>query len=289
MSQRARESAGGRAAETEETDTLRVLVVDDEPLARDCVRLALLDVPGAEVVGECEDGDRAVEAIGSLHPDVVFLDIQMPGSDGLEVVRRVGAEFMPPVVFVTAFDRYAVQAFDVHALDYVLKPFENRRLVAAVERVRERQREQREGELGRRLAGLLQEWSGRAPSPAPPHESSAPSGGGSHDWVRRFVVRDGHRHHVVPAAEVDWIGAAGNYAVLHVGKKQYRVRLSLAVLAKELDPRRFRQIHRSTIVNLDRVREIQAWFGGDYLVILHDGQQLRVSRTRAQDLLRPTS
>jgi two-component system LytT family response regulator len=250
-------------------DRIRILVVDDEPLARDCVRLALRDEPSAEVVGECGDGRSAVQAIRELQPDVVFLDVQMPEMDGFAVVEDVGAGAMPPVVFVTAFDRYAVRAFESHALDYVLKPFENARLVQALHRARTRIADRRDGELGRRLAALLGERVDRE-SP-----------------VRRFAVRENERVHFVPAAEVDWIEADGNYVVLHAGAKKHRIRLTLGSLAKRLDAARFVQVHRSAIVNLDKVREVQAWFGGDYIAVLQTGEQLRVSRTHAPLLLRP--
>ena len=256
---------------------LRVLIADDEPLARDCVRIALADLPGIEVVAECRDGDETVAAIGRLRPDVIFLDVQMPGMDGFEVVARVGPDRMPPVVFVTAYDAHAIRAFEVNALDYVLKPFENARLLAALERAREHHDTQRHVALGRRLADLLESWPGAA--------AGAGAAGGI---VSRFTVRDDDdRIHFVSAADVDWIEADGNYAVLHAGERRHRLRVPMRTLARGLDPARFYQIHRSTIVNLDRVRELQPWFGGDYVAILRNGTKLRVSRTRAPRLLRP--
>jgi len=250
-------------------ERIRALIVDDEPLARDCVRIALRDEPLVEVVGECGDGATAVEAIGELRPDVVFLDVQMPEVGGFEVVEEVGAARMPLVVFVTAFDRYAVRAFEAHALDYVLKPFENARLLEALRRARRRLAERRAGDLARRLAALL---DGR-----PARE----------DPVRQFAVRENDRIHFLPAAQVDWIEADGNYVVLHAGPKRHRLRLTLGSLARRMDPARFVQVHRSAIVNLDKVREVQAWFGGDYIAILTTGEQLRVSRTHAPLLLNP--
>ena len=250
-------------------ERIRTLIVDDEPLARDCVRLALRDEPAAEVAAECGDGASAVRAIRDLRPDVVFLDVQMPEMDGFAVVEEVGAAAMPPVVFVTAFDRYAVRAFQAHALDYVLKPFENARLVEALRRARAHLADRRDGELGRRLSALLGD---RVDQEMP---------------VRRFAVRDNERVRFVPAAEVDWIEADGNYVVLHAGQGRHRLRLTLASLLRRLDPARFAQVHRSAIVNVDKVREVQAWFGGDYIAVLHTGEELRVSRTYAPLLLRP--
>jgi len=248
-------------------DALRVLIVDDEPLARDCVRLAVVAEPEIEVVGECGDGAEAARAILELHPDVVFLDVQMPGKSGLEVIEEVGAGRMPAVVFVTAYDRYAVQAFESHALDYVLKPFENVRLIEAVRRARQQLRDRRDGELGRRLASLL---------------------GGMGGPVRRFAVRENERVRFVPAADVEWIEADGNYVVLHAGTARHRVRESLRSLVERLDAAQFVQAHRSAIVNLAHVRELQAWFGGDYIALMRNGEEIRVSRTYAPRMLRTT-
>ena len=245
---------------------LRVLIVDDEPLARDCVRLGLAGDPGVEIIGECSDGASAVQAIQRLVPEVVVLDVQMPEQDGFSVIEEVGADRMPVVVFVTAFDRYAVRAFELHALDYVLKPFDDGRLRTALRRARERLREQREGELGRRLADLLQARS---------HEGQ----------LRRFSVRENDRIHFVPVEHVDWIEADGNYVVLHEGPRDHRLRGTIRALAARLDPGRFLQVHRSAIVNLDRVAEVQAWFGGDYLVLLRTGAKVKASRTYAGRLL----
>jgi two-component system, LytTR family, response regulator len=280
MSRSGRDEGGqGRGAGSGESGRppLRVLVVDDEPLARDCVKIALRDEPDVEVVGECRDGGEAVAAVRRLRPDVVFLDVQMPGVDGFAVVERIGAEEMPAVVFVTAYDTHAIRAFEVHALDYVLKPFENARIAAALGRAREQLRSRRDGELGRRLAGLLRSYG--AGQPASAEAATA--------YASRFTVRENDRIRFIPADSVDWIEAADNYAVLHVGEQSHRLRVALQTLAAELDPKRFFQIHRSAIVNLERVREIQPWFGGDYVAILHNGKQLRVSRTRAPLLLRP--
>jgi two-component system LytT family response regulator len=257
---------------------LRVLIVDDEPLARDCVRLALRDAPDVEVLDDCRDGLEAVRAIRRVHPDVVFLDVQMPGADGFAVIEQIGTDRMPAVVFVTAFDTHAIRAFEVHALDYVLKPFENERLLEALERARERCRSRQEGELARRLAALVSGRSG---------DTTPESVHGTQRFVERFTVRHDDRIRFVDADDIEWIEAEGNYAVLHSGAEAHRIRLTLQSIEHQLDPRRFARIHRSTIVNLACVREIQPWFGGDYIAILHDGHKLRVSRTRAGPLLQP--
>jgi len=296
--------------------TVRVLIVDDEPLARDCMRLALRGVSGVKIVAECGDGASAVEAIRRYGPDVVFLDVQMPGLDGFVVLERIEAATMPVVVFVTAFDSHAIRAFEVHALDYVLKPFPDERLVAALDRARAAIQERRNGELGRRLAEFVQHWQAGAlsaghetfgsdlaamapsgdvsrerlgPSIETEHEVVEPHRPGSPSYIGRFAVRSDGRVRFVAAADVDWIEADGNYMVLHVGETRHRLRASLAGLTEGLDPKQFVRIHRSVIVNVDRIREVQPWFGGDYIAILRTGAKLRVSRLRAPQLLRPTA
>ena len=305
---------------------MRVLIVDDEPLARDCLRLALRGAEGVDLVAECCDGASAVDAIRHHAPDIVFLDVQMPGLDGFAVLDQIDASRMPVVVFVTAFDSHAIRAFEVNALDYVLKPFPDERLLAALARARLAIQERRNGELGRRLAAFVQDWQAgtldRGPSLVPPRASgarglpvnTASSGStglaGSHgdladsdeeehqrteprsgpaSYIGRFAVRSDGRVRFVAATDVDWIEADGNYMVLHVGEAQHRLRASLAGLTEGLDPKQFVRIHRSVIVNIDRIREVQPWFGGDYIAILHTGAKLRVSRLRAAQLLRPTA
>jgi two-component system LytT family response regulator len=265
--------------------SLRVVIVDDEPLARDCVCLSLRAHTDVEIVGECASGEEAVASILELTPDLVFLDVQMPDLGGFEVIERIGPERMPPVIFVTAFDEHALDAFRVHALDYVLKPFDDIRVDEALAHARSHLAAQRDGELGRRLAALLGDRL--------PNAASAPSTTGkatptaARSYITRFGVRHDDRTMFVLASAVDWFEADGNYVRLHVGATEHRLRTAVARLAHDLDPRQFVQIHRSMIVNLDRVREVQPWFGGDYVAILHDGRRLRVSRTFAPQVLRP--
>jgi two-component system, LytTR family, response regulator len=256
---------------------IRVVLVDDEPLARDRMRLALARIPGLEVVGECADGLEAVEAILERGPDLVLLDIQMPGLDGFGVVERVGVNRMPAVVFVTAYDRFALQAFEAHALDYVLKPFEPRRFAEAVGRGVEQVRMRRVKEVSRRLAAMLEEL--------PPSRAAAVPEPAS--YATRILVREREGFGFVETSRVDWLEAAGNYVRLHSGEKSWLIRATLSGVSESLDPARFVRIHRSTVVNLDRIREIQPWVGGDYIAILKDGCKLRVSRTHREDLLRP--
>jgi len=291
--------------------TMRVVIVDDEPLARDCMRLALEGDPELTIVAECGDGTSAVEAIRTHAPDIVLLDVQMPGLDGFTVLEQLDTAAMPVVVFVTAYDAHAIRAFEVNALDYVLKPFPDERLLAAVERARAAVVERRHGELGRRLAAFVRDWQAgslRLPTsddlatPARLHvDTAAPVSGedahpvhgaastGASSHIGRFAVRANGRVRFVAAADVDWIEADGNYMVLHVGEATHRLRASLAALTEGLDPKQFVRIHRSVIVNIDRIREVQPWFGGDYIAILRTGAKLKVSRLRAAHLLRPTS
>src|SRR5215207_10676223 len=225
---------------------LRVVIVDDEPLARDCMRLALRGAPDVRLVAECNDGPSAVAAIRAEAPDLVLLDVQMPGLDGFGVIDRVGPHAMPPVVFVTAYDAHAIRAFEVHALDYVLKPFSDQRLVAALDRARSAIRERRHGELGRRLAEVVRGWYRLSPDGPPAAAAAAVAfdddrggggGGGEGDdeaasriegqatrraarasYLTRFAVREDGRVRFVAVADVDWIEADGNYIVLHVGE-----------------------------------------------------------------------
>ncbi|GBD32682.1 MAG: DNA-binding response regulator [Gemmatimonadales bacterium] len=258
-------------------EQLTVAIVDDEPLSRDCVRLALMEEPGVRVVAECADGEAAVRAILEQSPDLVFLDVQMPGMSGFDVIQQVGADRMPPVVFVTAYDRYALRAFEVHALDYLLKPFSDDRFREAFRRARRWLGLQRDGELGQRLAALLDDY-GLASRAAPAVRRG---------YATRLLVRKGERIQFVRPEEVDWFEAADNYVRLHVGTTSYLIRATLSGLMEKLNPVRFVRIHRRVIVNLDRVKEIQPWFRGDYVVILLDGRQLRVGRAFRDRLLRP--
>ena len=251
---------------------IRTLIVDDEPLARDGIRLRLEQHGGFEVVAECGNGADAVEALLACEVDLVFLDVQMPGVTGLEVVDEIGPARMPVTVFVTAYDQYALRAFEAHALDYVLKPFDDERFAATVRRVRERVQERRAGRLGERLAGLLGELDGRGSS------SAAEGGAGSRRYPDRLAVKDASRVTFVPVEDLDWVEADGDYMRLHCGGKSHLVRRTMAEMEKRLDPDRFVRIHRSTIVALDRIRELRPTFHGEYAVLLKDGTKLKLSR-----------
>lgn len=255
---------------------IRVLIVDDEPLARRGIRARLDRLTDFEVVGECASGRDAVWAIGSHDPDLVFLDVQMPELDGFGVIEAVGADRMPYVVFVTAHDEFAIRAFDTYALDYLLKPIETKRFEQTLDRVREEIKEDWHGQLGRRLAAMVPEFAGaqtRAPDRDP---DSFPATGGP---VERLAAKSGGRVTLIPVEEIDWIEAEGNYARLHVGEKAHLVRERLTSLEHRLDPNRFVRIHRSVIVRLDRIRELRPHMNREYVVVLRDGTELKLSRT----------
>jgi two-component system, LytTR family, response regulator len=244
---------------------IRTLIVDDEPLARDGLRVRLQRESDVEIIGEAGDGPGAVDAIRSLHPDLVFLDIQMPGMDGFEILEQVAAEHLPIVVFVTAHDEHALRAFDVHALDYLLKPVADDRFLESLRRARAAMdAETPVAEMRERLAGAL--------------DAQAAATAGSPAVIRRFVVKERGRYLLVPAEEVSWIGAAGNYAEIHARGGAHLVRATIADLAARLDPARFARIHRSTIVQIDRIREIIPEWHGDFDVVMEDGTTLRMSR-----------
>jgi two-component system, LytTR family, response regulator len=255
----------------EQAMRIRTLLVDDEPLAREGMRMHLDDHADFEVIGESDDGESAVHAIEQLTPDVVFLDIQMPGLDGFAVLEALGDARMPHVVFVTAYDEFALRAFDAHALDYLLKPVDPERLGRTLDRLRERFREPARDPIDRRLVALLEEMRGKD------------------EYLRRVVVRAGNRLLIVRTDEVDWIEAASNYAQLHVGQKVHTMRETMTGLESKLDPDEFIRVHRSIIVRIDRIREFEPLFQGDYLIVLRDGTRLTSSRSyrdRIRGLLR---
>ena len=237
---------------------LRLLVVDDEPLIRAGIRNGLSAIDGVEIVGECESGARAVEAILAENPDLVLLDVQMPDGTGLDVVREVGPRRMPPVVFVTAYDEYAVQAFECNAVDYLLKPFDDDRLRSAIERARGRISERKDAALAQQLQGLLEKQK--------------------RPWPERLVVRDGDRFRFVPVDSVDWIESANNYVVLHCGAQQLLMAETLTHLESQLNPVKFLRIHRCRIVNVARVSAVRPYLSGTYQLELAGGVRLGSGR-----------
>ncbi len=234
--------------------TLRAIIVDDEPLARQRIR-DLLAAEDVLVIGECEDGLQALQAISEQHPDLIFLDVQMPGVDGFELLRLLEPP-RPMIIFTTAFEAYAVRAFDEHALDYLLKPIDAARFRESLARATARTRD----DWSERLGGLLARLE-RQPQ-----------------LLRRLVVKTPGRVFFVETRDVDWFEAAGNYVRVHTGGEAHLVRMTMQTLEQRLDPRAFARIHRSTIVNVGRVAELQAGFRGDYDVILKSGARLPMQR-----------
>ena len=227
---------------------MKVVIVDDEPLARMAIRVLIDEDPELTVAGECSGVDAA-KLIARVKPDILFLDIQMPEVDGFDVLERVGLNAVPAIVFVTAYDQYALRAFDVHALDYLVKPFDDRRFFTTLLRAKEQARQR-------------------------------------HEYATRFVVRTREKVLFVKTEDIDWIEAADYYASLHTAGHSYLLRKSMTDLERELDPARFVRVHRSAIVNVERVKEMHPLFRGDSLLILNDGTKVRVSRARRAEFER---
>ena len=247
--------------------TLRVVIADDEEAGRARIRRLLRDCPDAEVVAECANGRLTIDAIGRLRPDVAFLDVQMPEGDGFQVAAALPEATQPVLVFVTAYDQYAVRAFDIHAVDYLLKPFDADRFMTAWSRVRTQVATEDSQKREDRIVALL-------------HELGVESVRRSTVRYRdRFLIAQEGRSIVVAAADVDWFEASGNYVTLHVGKARHLVREPIGALAGELDPSSFVRIHRGAIINLNRIQEVQPWFSGDCIVLLTTGAKLRLTRS----------
>jgi two-component system, LytTR family, response regulator len=276
------------------TQVIRTVIIDDEPLAREGLRVRLGREEDIEIVGEAGDGPSAVDAILSLRPNLVFLDVQMPGFDGFDVVSRIANTHLPTIVFVTAYDRYALRAFEVHALDYLLKPIAHRRFQEALRRARH-ELGQRERDVvasspsadGARDNGSLAAVADRLRQLLDERESGAGQSTAADGprYAVRFTVRDGERYVLVRVSDVDWAEASANYVRLHVGQRTYQMRTTMSDLERQLDPAQFTRIHRSAIVNLDRVREIRPEWHGEYEVALTTGTTLRLSRGYRDRLL----
>ena len=248
--------------------TIRAAIVDDEPLARRRIRNLLMEAPDVEVVAECANGKDAIEVLEESPPQVLFLDIQMPEIDGFDVLQAIGVGRVPVVIFVTAYDQFALRAFEAQALDYLLKPFADERFWATLQRARERIHQQQGGDLDRRrLQALLENVRG------------------DQGYLRRLVVPSGHRSIFIRAEDVDWIEADRNYIRLHVGSRAYLLRENLTRIASALDPAVFCRIHRSTIVNIDRIETVESLLHGEYVVVLHDGTKLTSGRSYRRSLL----
>ena len=256
---------------------LRALIVDDEAFARQRLRRLLGELPDIEIVGEAANGREAITLITTHDPDVVLLDVQMPRVDGFAVLRGLDGP-APLVIFVTAFDEHAVAAFNVHAFDYILKPVDPARFAEAIERARMQVTQTSAAERHAKLVAFLEGSPGGAPREALGESPEAVPGGGPRGPIDRLLVKEEGRMYFVPVAEIDWIEAFGNYARVHTGPRTHLIRETMATLERALDVRRFARFQRSTIVNLDRVRQMDLWGSGDYMVRLVDGTQLKLSR-----------
>lgn len=242
--------------------TIRTLIVDDEPLARSKIRTFLETEADFEVVGECGSGTEAITAIGKRTPDLVFLDVQMPELDGFSVIEAIGTTQMPTTVFVTAFDQYAVKAFDFHAVDYLLKPFDRARFREALSQIRQQVERTDTTILNRQLATLLEDLKQ------------------ADRFAERLAVKTSSGVSFLRIDEIHWIDAAGNYVRLNTQTgDSHLLRETLTALEKRLDPRRFVRVHRSTIVNVEHIREIRAQSHGEHLILMETGQRLTLSRS----------
>jgi two-component system LytT family response regulator len=247
---------------------IRTLIVDDEPLARALLRSFLADDAEMEVIGECGDGYTAIEMIESAAPDMVFLDIQMPDLDGFGVLRALAPAAIPNLVFVTAYDQFALKAFDVHAIDYLLKPFDRERFERTLARAKQQIALQKREDVNVELLRILSEQSAR------------------HQPVKRILVKSGDKAFFVRPEEISWIEAQGNYVALHAGARSFLLRQTIHALEEQLDPAKFRRVERSAIVNLDAIREMHPAGRGEYEIILKDGITLKLSHTYRESFLR---
>lgn len=238
----------------------RLLIVDDEPLARDRIREMVKDDPEVQVIAEARNGLEAVEAVAKYDPDIVFLDIQMPDMDGFEVLKNLNAEPLPLIIFVTAYDQYALRAFDVHALDYLMKPFDRERFARALRHAKEQMKRPTDEQRDGRIMALLEEIKGSR-------------------YLERFAIKKGEKVLFVRSEEVDSIEAEGNYVRLNVAGTSYMLRETINSVESKIDPRTFVRIHRSTIVNINRVKELQTWARGEYRVVLLNGTYYTLSRS----------
>jgi two-component system LytT family response regulator len=249
--------------------SLKAIVVDDEPLAREGVAMALAEEGDVEVVAMCADGSSAIAAIRRLQPDLVLLDIKMPGLSGFDVIAAIGEDVMPAVVFLTAYEEHALRAFRVNAIDYLLKPLDGAELRVSVERVRRRIAANERAGQGRQLRAVLTSLG-------------VTTGTDS----ERLVVRAAGRVHFVAPEQIDWVEAAGDYVTIHAAGRDHLIRESMHAMAQRLIGHGFQRIHRSAIVNLQKVRELATGANGDHTVVLHDGTTLRLSRTYREALYR---
>jgi two-component system LytT family response regulator len=252
--------------------TIRTLIVDDEPVARRGIRRELEGLPDVIIVGECSDGYQAVAAIQEKAPDLIFLDLQMPELDGFGVIEAIGSEHMPVVIFVTAYHQHALQAFEIHALDYILKPFTRERFHSALQHARKQIQHSNSDDLSERLRAFLQ--------------ASEPVRQEQPKYLERLVVKTAGRIFFLPTEEIHWIEAADNYVRLHIGKDSHMIQGTMSRLESRLDPEMFLRIHRSAIVNIKFIKELHPLFHGEYAIQLSSGKELTSGRTYRENIQR---
>jgi two-component system, LytTR family, response regulator len=239
---------------------IRAVIADDEALARKFIRRMLKDDPNVEIVGECGNGKEAVAMIRKQNPDLVFLDVQMPEMDGFAVLESIGVERLPEIIFATAYEQYAIRAFELHALDYLLKPFDQARFKDAIKHAKERFRSERQNEGRTQISALLESIKNKS------------------QYLDRLMIKASGRITFLSTDEINWIEADDKYVHLHTGKISPMVRQTLSAMETQLDPRKFRRIHRSAIVNVERIKELQPLFSGEHSILLQDGTKLTLSR-----------
>jgi two-component system, LytTR family, response regulator len=245
---------------------IQTVIADDEPLGRRKLRILLNSEPGIRIMAECENAEETLAALREYKPHLILLDIQMPDADGFQILRSLTPDQMPMVIFTTAYDRYAIRAFEAHALDYLLKPFDQERLHAAIERARVEMLHDHDRQMAARIVEMLLSVEAR------------------HRSERRFVIKSGGRVIFLDVDEIDWVEAAANYVKLTAGKQSYLLRETIGRVAERLDPNQFVRIHRSTLVNVDRIKELQPCNSGEYMVILRNGKELSCSRSYRSSL-----
>jgi two-component system, LytTR family, response regulator len=263
---------------------IRALVVDDESLAREALLVLLDDDPEIEVIAECRNGKEAVTVIREQSPDVVFLDIQMPGMDGFQVVEEVGAVRMPVTIFVTAYDKHALRAFEAHALDYLLKPFDHDRFNTALQRAKTFVRQQQLGEISESLLAVLQDLKSKEGGTPSEKDKRKPERAARQEPIDRVVIKSGGRIYFLKTEEIDWVEGAGDYLTLHSGSQTHLIRETMGNFHAKLDPQKFLRIHRSTIVNIERIKDIRPLYKGDYVITLTSGIGLKASRGYRHEL-----
>lgn len=262
---------------------IRAIIVDDESLAREALRLMLKDDPEMELIAECRNGREAVQAIRQLSPDLVFIDIQMPETDGFQVIEEIGVKNMPVTIFVTAYDKHALRAFAAHALDYLLKPFDHDRFDGALQRAKTLIRRQELGVMNENLFALLKDVKSLAGASS--ETSNNKTGDIDHkEPISRVVIKSGGRIYFLKVEEIDWVEGAGDYLSLHSDSQTHLIRETMGNFHAKLDPKKFLRIHRSTIVNVERVKDIRPLFKGEYVITLTSGKRLKSSRGYRHEL-----